>query len=150
MIGQLAVSDVDTAAALSIRADVSEVRRASEWLEKTCQERGVPEDETGRLDLCLNEALANALTHGQAGGAPQPIRLRLAVSRENEVAEATVTVSDAGIAFDPLAAVPKLRPKTLAEAEPGGLGLFMIQSITDKLSYRYDDGYNHLSFSVCW
>ena len=44
---------------MTIRADLSDARRASEWLESTALAESVPMDRIVRLDHCLDEALAN-------------------------------------------------------------------------------------------
>jgi anti-sigma regulatory factor (Ser/Thr protein kinase) len=49
-----------------------------------------------------------------------------------------------------LAVVLKPRSQTLAEVEPGGLGLTLIRTYSDKLSYRYNEGCNQLKFSTRW
>lgn len=137
-------------AELTIEADAERVRHASMWLARAATEFGVPVDELNRLDLCLNEALANIISHGSPAALASPIHILLDVHRDGEIPEATVTVSDAGLAFDTSGATTKPRPTTLADAEPGGLGLLMIRSFSDKLGYSYDDGQNRLSFSVRW
>jgi serine/threonine-protein kinase RsbW len=128
---------------LLLRADTLEIARASAWLEAACLAHGVPPEEIDRLDLCLNEALANVITHGKA---PSPISLHLQVSRH----EATLTVADSGAAFDPLVAPQKPAPKALQEATPGGLGLLMIRKFSDAQHYHHSDGQNRLSFAVRW
>ncbi len=146
----MTVSVVYPIAELSIPADSGEVRRASAWLEMACLERSVPPDEIGRLDLCLNEALANVISHGGAPAQLFPIRLHLDVHRNQISSEAIVTISDSGTPFNPLAVRPKPAPKSLAEAEPGGLGILMIRKLSDNQSYRYSNGSNQLIFSVRW
>jgi hypothetical protein len=42
------------------------------------------------------------------------------------------------------------RPRNLAEAEPGGLGLAMIRGAADSLGYRYLENRNQFSFGVRW
>jgi anti-sigma regulatory factor (Ser/Thr protein kinase) len=138
-----------SSAELSIRAEAGELRRASAWLEQCGNEMGVPPDQIGRLDVCLNEALANIFTHGvEVTGAP--VLLRLEVCHEDGAREAAVTVSDAGHAFDPFSVALAPRPDNLAEAKPGGLGLVMIRSFSDALGYRHVDGRNELTFGVRW
>lgn len=144
------MSAAGSIAELSIHPRTGEVRRASDWLERAGNEFGVPADQINRLDHCLNEALANIITHGGATALAFPIRLHLDVCHVQNISEATVTVSDSGAAFDPVAAPLKSQPVTLAETEPGGLGLLMIRNFADKLNYRYNDGRNHLTFSVRW
>ncbi len=141
---------LDSIVTLSIRADASDVRRASAWVEHVCREYGVPANEIARLDVCLNETLANILAHGNHAALSAPVILHLAVHDESPASEAIVTVSDAGAAFDPLGVLPRARPKSLAEVQPGGLGLQMIRSSADRLHYRYSEGRNQLSFAVRW
>lgn len=88
-------------AELSIRADSDEFRRASAWLDRACRERKVPADRIARLDACVNEVLANIITHGGAKALSMPIDLHLEVRRDEGGGIATMTVSDAGTAFDP-------------------------------------------------
>ena len=130
--------------------DSGEATQASTWLREAGSARGVPEEPLSRLDLCMTEALANIIEHGGAGIPASPIHLRLDVRRGGSGGEATVTVSDAGVRYDPLAAPLAPRPRTLAEAEPGGLGLIMLRRFADTLAYAYSEGRNHLTIRVRW
>ena len=129
---------------LLIRADVCEVSRATAWLKSASFERGVPEVEINRLELCLHEVLANIIAHGKTPSFS--IGLQLDISR----CEATVTVSDSCVACNPLAISPQPIPKTLAEANPGGLGVLIIRKTSDTQSYRYHEGQNRFTFGVRW
>lgn len=140
----------DPVSALSIDPDTSQFRHASDWLEQRGRELGIPPEQITRLDICLNEVLANVLDHGGASARSAPIGLRLARRRDPHGAEAALTVTDAGTPFDPLTVLPRPRPRTLAEAGPGGLGLVMVRANADSLSYEYADGRNQLTFRVRW
>ena len=133
-----------------IGANGAEVRRASEWLDTICRQRDVPKAPVERLVLCLNEVLANVIAHGGGTALSSPIRLLLEIRLDPDGSKAGVTVSDAGMAFDPLSVPKKILPKTLAEAAPGGLGLVMIRRCADWLDYRHEDGRNHLTFGARW
>ncbi|MEO8101217.1 MAG: ATP-binding protein [Betaproteobacteria bacterium] len=135
---------------LSINASGAEVRRASEWLESACQQREVPQAMAERLVLSLNEVLANVIRHGGANALSSPVGLKLEVVADAKSGKAGVTVSDAGIAFNPLSVAEKPLPKTLDEAAPGGLGLVMIRRFSDWLDYRHEEGRNHLTFGTRW
>lgn len=135
---------------LTIGANGAEVRRASEWLDTACRQRDVPQALVERLVLCLNEVLANVITHGGRTALSAPIKLRLEVSLDQDYSKASVTVSDAGMAFNPLAVPKRILPKTLDEALMGGLGLVMIRRCSDWLHYRHEDGHNHLTFGTRW
>lgn len=135
---------------LSIRAVVEDIRPASAWLEKACSERGVPSDQSFRLDLCLNEALANIISHAGSEAAQAPVCLSFVVESIGKTIQAKLFVSDAGAPFNPLTGTIKPRAETLAEAEPGGLGLNLMNCYSDDLDYEHRDGRNHLTFIVRW
>jgi sigma-B regulation protein RsbU (phosphoserine phosphatase) len=128
---------------VTIDANGAEIRRASEWVSTACHKRDVPDALTDRLVLCLNEVLANVITHGGPSARSAPIRLLLEVGPEQDCGKASVTVSDAGRPFDPTSAPRKALPKTLDEASPGGRGLV-------RLRYRHEGGRNHLTFGARW
>lgn len=141
---------VHTTADLSISANAQELRRVALWLETCAQEYNIPAEQLGHLDLCAHEIIANILEHGSAEALAADIRLHLDIQRNEHETEATITIADAGIAFNPLTVAPKALPETLAEAQPGGLGLTMMHAFSDSLSYAYEDGRNQLTFSVSW
>jgi len=143
---------------LTIGANGAEARRASEWLAAACRQRDVPQAQVERLALCLEEVLANVIVHGGSTALSAPISLLLEVGpgqdrehgHEKGSGQASVTVSDAGIAFNPLFVPKKILPAALAEASAGGLGLVMIRRCSDWLDYRHEDGRNHLTFGARW
>ena len=141
---------IDPVANFSIRVDSRETRRASTWLGEAGSARGIPADPLLRLDLCVTEALANVIAHGGVDTSASPIRLRLDVRCTASGGAASVTVSDAGTAFDPLEAPPKAPTRTLAEAEMGGYGLLLMGRFADALDYSYSEGQNHLTIHVRW
>jgi len=98
----------------------------------------------------VTEVVANVVAHGGPGAGLSPISLRLEVHGNASGGEASVTVSDGGVAFDPLTVPPKPKARSLAEAEPGGQGLPMLRKFSDALDYSYSDGQNHLTIRVRW
>lgn len=135
---------------LAIGVNGAEALRASEWLDASCRRRNVPRALAERLALCLHEALANIISHGGSTALAAPIRLSLEVGLEQGRSRAGVTVSDAGLEFNPLSVPERVLPKTLGEATAGGLGLVMIRRCADWLDYRREDGRNHLTFGARW
>ena len=135
---------------LTLRADASEMGRASQWVDALCRQHGVPQEQVGRLLLCLDDALANVLTHGGPAALSHPIGLLFEMSVDPESRTASVTLSDAGTAFDPVSAPEKEPPKTLDEAVPHGRGLQMIRACSSVLRYRHEGGRNHLTFGTSW
>jgi len=139
-------------AELTIRADSREARRASAWLESAAAREGVPPDQIVRLDHCLDEALANVISHGGPDAVSASVMLQLGIHRGRGICTAELLIVDEGLPFDPsvLPAGPAPRPASLADASIGGLGLAMIRSFSDELGYRRKDGRNHLAIRVSW
>jgi len=135
---------------LTIGANGAEVRRASEWLDAVCRQRNVPHSLVERLALCLHEVLANVIAHGGGTALSAPIRLLLEVKLGQDCGRASVTVSDAGMAFNPLSVQKRELPESLDKATVGGLGLVMIRRCSDWLDYRRADGHNHFTFGARW
>jgi anti-sigma regulatory factor (Ser/Thr protein kinase) len=148
--GPVTAATVNRAARLSIQADAAEVRRASQWLEAAALQQHVPAEQIAHLDLCLNEVLANILAHGGPSARLSDVQLKFRVQHESGVHEAAVTVSDSGIAFDPLAYQAEPLSGTLEEIEPGGLGLIMMKQAAEHLDYEHSEGRNQLTFTVRW
>jgi len=123
---------------------------ASQWLEALCHEHGVPEEHVNRLLLCLDDALANVLAHGGPTARSNPIQLQFEMRAGPESRTASVTLSDAGIAFDPVSAPARSSGTTLDDAQLNGRGLQMIRASASEFRYRRDDGRNHLTFGTRW
>jgi serine/threonine-protein kinase RsbW len=139
-------------AELTIRADFREARRASAWLESAAAREGVPSDQIVRLDHCLDEALANVISHGGPDAVSAGVALQLGIHRGRGICTAELSIVDQGLPFDPsvLPGGPTPKPASLAEASIGGLGLAMIRSFSDELRYHRKDGRNHLTIRVSW
>ena len=137
-------------AELSLSAEYAKIRNASTWLAQTCADLSVPISEINRLDICLNEALANIIEHGGCEVKLSPIKLKIQIVHDSLSNVLTVTLSDKGKPFNPLTYKQKNRANQLEDAVPGGLGLTMMKEFSDELNYTYSNESNHLSFSVRW
>lgn len=134
---------------LDIQADPQEFRRASAWLHGGAAALGMPQAQIDRLDLCLNEVLANLTEHGGQAVANHPILLRLESSSPAGGC-VDLLVSDRGQPFDSGKASIKNLPGSLEGATPGGLGLRLVKAFCDGLDYRVLDGRNELRITMRW
>ncbi len=135
---------------LSVQPSAQEIRRCSLWLTECCEQQGVPADATGKLELCLNEVLANLIEHAGAATSGRPVALALELADGGERRLVTLTVIDEGPAFNPLAVSRSPLPRTLQEAEPGGLGLLLVRRFMDERSYERSEGRNMLKLGIYW
>lgn len=111
--------------------------RASEWARGLAAEAGLPEDRTYALDLCIVELVTNIVDHGYRGN-PGEIRLDLDLAPT----AAVLTLLDRAPAFDPLSVPPPVKPKSVEEAQVGGLGVHLVRSTADRCRYERSDDRN--------
>jgi anti-sigma regulatory factor (Ser/Thr protein kinase) len=126
---------------LDVTPQVSEVPLLIEWIGSRCGAEGLAEDATLKMTLAIEEAVINVITHAFEGlPLPHSIKVRLDIT----AASVTAEIIDNGQPFDPTSAPdPDLSPP-LEERRPGGLGIHLMRSMTDRLHYRRSDGRNIL------
>ncbi len=137
-------------AVLAIEPRADEIRRASIWARNHCEAFGIPNQALERLELCLNEVLANVLSYGSGTVQTRPIEIRLRLEGHVVGGTAVLEVHDAGVAFDPAAYIPKKLSNSLGEVEVGGLGLTLIRHNASTLSYKRSEGINVLKLGFEW
>ena len=88
------------------------------------------EDEILKVDLALQEALANGIRHGCQGDPTKHVQCSVSC---DETGDLTIVVRDEGAGFD-IAAVPD----PLADAnlfKPSGRGVFLIYQLMDEVAF---------------
>ena len=61
--------------------------------------------------------------------------------------EVTIEFEDSGVPYNPLEVIEPDISKEAHERELGGLGVYMVKQIMDKIEYKYNDGKNILTMS---
>jgi anti-sigma regulatory factor (Ser/Thr protein kinase) len=126
---------------LEIGSDLDEVVKVSEWLHELAQTESLPEQTVFRIDLCLAEAVTNAISYGF----PEQGRGRIEIELKPEPASVSVTLTDNGVAFDPLEAPAPESPASLEQARIGGLGIHLLRQYSDECHYRRQNECNVLT-----
>ena len=62
----------------------------------------------------------------------------------------TVTISDDGVPYNPLAKPDAVTPDDIAEVPIGGLGILMAKNSVDDMTYERVDDANVLTFRKGW
>jgi anti-sigma regulatory factor (Ser/Thr protein kinase) len=119
---------------LRITTAAADLARLYPWLDEAGARLGITDPLLGRMHVALEEAVMNVVMHGFDSPDGQEILVRLS-------AGPTLSVEDAGRAFDPATAPLKKPP---AEDEPGGLGLKLLRHYC-QLTYRRAGGRNILT-----
>lgn len=96
-------------------------------------------------ELVFEEVVSNVIRHGSGQGRAHYIDVSLAF----EANAIVLTFDDDGPAFDPLQYPSPTLPKSLAEAPPGGLGIFLVRKAATALRYeRTPDQKNRLVVTI--
>ena len=92
------------------------------------------------VQLAVDEACTNIISHGYAGLDPGSIILDL----ESAPNQLTVTLTDFGRAFEPSSAPIPDVDAPIEERELGGFGLFFIQESVDEVDYQVTEDGNKM------
>lgn len=110
--------------------DVSEGQAAQEKIIEMLERREFSPREVFSVRLAMEEALVNAIKHGNQMDPDKTVKLDGHVSAE----EASISIEDQGEGFD-----PGDLPDPTADENldlPGGRGVMLIQSFMDSVSYN--------------
>ena len=124
---------------LKLHAELGLLSQIREYAIDTATALGVTSEAFLDLRLAIDEAITNILTHGYGG--PGEIELELSVANSDLV----VRLRDKAPTFDP-ALAPSVDLTTPDQREnPGGFGVFLMQSAMDEIVHRKIENGNELT-----
>jgi len=117
----------------------------SQQVMAAAREQGISPDVLQRLDLVLEEALMNTALHGYGGkGGGMTVKLDFV-----DDGCLKLTLEDCGVPFDPTTASTPDLSIPVEERPIGGLGIHLIRSMSDTLTYHRDGKRNILTLVLC-
>ncbi|MDH7510619.1 MAG: ATP-binding protein [Methanolinea sp.] len=125
---------------LTIRADRRNLGEVFGFLRQVLGEAGIHERLLPDLELAVEEAVVNIMAHAYPGGEGD---LVLGVLTGPD--HVTIEIRDRGVPFNPLLVPEPDTSAPLWEREIGGLGVHLIRSLMDEVSYEFRDGENILT-----
>jgi len=131
---------------MAIPADIQLVRLPAAALQGILRELDCDEGQAAMIELCLVEAVNNAIEHAYAQDVGGTIELQLDIA--NDTLE--IVVADSGRAM-PAGSLDRARAE-LAEpsgdSREGGYGLGIIVSVMSEVGYRTEGNINALTMAV--
>ena len=122
----------ENAHTLHLNNAISEISRLEGFMERVAEEAGLDVGTTSALNLAIEEAVANVINYAYPEGVSGPVELSYKCTQTG----VTFVLADNGKPFDPTAA-PEVDITADAESRPiGGLGIHLVRTIMDSVSYK--------------
>jgi serine/threonine-protein kinase RsbW len=119
-------------------ADGDTLARCFDKIDALCQIKGLSQEDTLALRLCVDEVCANVVSYAYPPSEPGPMRLEVWWPNAGS-AQATAVVLrvlDRGVAFDPSEVSAPDIGATVESRQVGGLGWFLVREMMDDASYE--------------
>jgi anti-sigma regulatory factor (Ser/Thr protein kinase) len=113
-----------------IPASPAAIPKVSEGVTHILQEKGWGETDIMKVELALDEALANAIRHGCKGDATKQVQCVVTFDGADGL---TIVVRDPGPGFDPTAVPNPLEGENVLKGS--GRGVFLINQLMDEVEY---------------
>ncbi len=135
---------------LAIPSELAAVRLAGAALRGVLGEAGWGPDQVSSIELCMVEAINNAIEHAYQERSGHQVWVTL----ELTVGALALTVADRGVAMPPevlerirasVAAREEQADSAMSELAEGGYGLSLILQLMEDVSYRSERGENRLA-----
>lgn len=120
--------------------NLNEIAQLADFIEKIGEKLSLSPETTMNINLALEEAVANIIMYAYPSEEQHDILLRV-TSTETQL---IFLLTDKGLSFDPTQ-VDDIDVNLPIEDRPiGGLGIFLIRSIMNEVTYQRLDDENHL------
>jgi anti-sigma regulatory factor (Ser/Thr protein kinase) len=123
---------------MSVGADPGGVGKVNAAFDAFAEKHVLPADVRRKLNVALDELLANELSHGMAGRDACSVTVEVELNQEH----LTVTLTDDGPPFDPFEQAAPDTTLSVDERPIGGLGIHLVRQLMDEVSYQRRDGHN--------
>jgi anti-sigma regulatory factor (Ser/Thr protein kinase) len=115
---------------MTIPADPNAIAVVSDGVAQMLSQRQWAEDDIMRVELALQEALANAIRHGCRSDPSKQLQCMVTMDESNEL---VIVVRDPGTGFDPANVPDPLTDENILK--PSGRGIFLINELMDEVAF---------------
>ena len=128
---------------LLIKNHLSELEKVGQFIEEIGDELGLSMEMIMNLNLVMEEMVVNVIDYAYPEGKEADIELLA----KSDGMELTFVLSDQGREFDPTAKEDSDMSENPAERQLGGMGIFIVKNIMNKVTYQRLDGKNLLTMT---
>ena len=128
---------------LRIRNQMTELEKVNQFIDEISEELGLSMELIMNLNLVMEEMVVNVISYAYPEDTDAEIEL-LAKSDANEL---TLVLSDQGKEFDPTTKKDSDMSVNPAERELGGMGIYIVKNLMNKVTYQRLEGRNLLTMT---
>ena len=128
---------------LLIHNDIQQIPQLAGFVETIAAEKHLDHSLTLSLNLALEEAVTNVIMYAYPEGTDGLVDIEAIISEHS----LSFIVSDSGTAFDPTAQPDADTSLSAENRQVGGLGIYLVRSIMDSVSYERNGGKNILTMT---
>lgn len=121
-----------------VSASIESLHRIDDFIRSKLEVAGCPMKTLMKIEIIVDEICGNIVRYSGASF----IRVSFCKDEDNTV---TLTFTDDGKPYDPLSAKEPDISASFDDRPIGGLGVFIVRNIMDKLSYQNKNGRNILT-----
>jgi serine/threonine-protein kinase RsbW len=126
---------------ITIKNQVGELEHVAAFIEEIGEELGLDMELRMNLNLVMEEMVSNVIFYAFPEGTEASIELKA----ESDGKELTFVLSDRGREFDPTLKEDLDVDCNPAERDLGGMGIYIVKNIMNKVSYQRLEGKNLLT-----
>ena len=127
---------------VKLRNERHELVRLAELVQGFCAEQRLSDEAVNNINLVLDEMVSNVIKYGRASDGGIDVSLAL------DAGLLAIDVTDDGVAFNPIEATPPDLDLPVIERPVGGLGIHIVKTLTETITYRREDRRNHLTLTM--
>lgn len=124
---------------LTITSKFEEIEKVTDFIANCADRLGLKRRQVLDTQICVDEACSNVIAYAYPNGAGQVL-----ISCDHADGGFVVTVRDEGLPFDPLEIPEPDLASDLDRRPLGGLGIHLIKTLMDEVSYERDGSTNVL------
>ena len=122
---------------------INELQKVAQFIEEIGEELRLSAELQMKLNLVLEEMVSNVIFYAY----PDDVEAEIEIVAKSDSKELTFTLTDQGREFD-----PTMREETDLSVNPanrdlGGMGIYIVKNIMDKVTYQRLDGKNILTMT---
>ena len=138
-------------AVMVLDADDKQLVHVFNFINEELKRRHAPKSVFNPLAIAAEELFVNVCHYAYPDATPDaPGKVRIGYEYSPNPTSLTVTISDDGVPYDPLAKPDPVMHDNIADVPIGGLGIFMTKKSVDDISYERVGDSNVVTFVKQW